>query len=70
MAQQSTYQGKNVRVRDAREGDPGFAKGTDLTALSVPLATDRPMDDGTEKTVKRTRSSLRWLLGRHVAEGG
>jgi hypothetical protein len=46
MAQQSTYQGKNVRVRDAREGDPGFVKGTDQVVVTL--------DDGTEKTVKRS----------------
>jgi hypothetical protein len=47
MAQQSTYQGKNVRVRDAREGDPGFVKGSaDQVVVTL--------DDGTEKTVKRS----------------
>jgi hypothetical protein len=45
MAQQ--YQGKNIRtVRDAREGDPGFAKGTDQVVVTL--------EDGTEKTVKRS----------------
>jgi hypothetical protein len=45
MAQQ--YQGKNIRtVRDAHEGDPGFQKGTDQVVVTL--------DDGTEKTVKRS----------------
>ena len=46
MAQQQTYQGKNVLVRDAREGDPGFVKGTDQVTITL--------EDGTEKTVKRS----------------
>jgi hypothetical protein len=46
MAQQTQYQGKNVHVRDAREGDPGFVKGTDQVVVTL--------DDGTEKTVKRS----------------
>jgi hypothetical protein len=46
MAQQSTYQGKNVHVRDARKGDPGFQDGTDQVVVTL--------DDGTEKTVKRS----------------
>jgi hypothetical protein len=45
MAQQ--YQGKNVRnVREARDGDDGFVKGTDQVVVTL--------DDGTEKTVRRS----------------
>jgi hypothetical protein len=45
MAQQ--YQGKNVRsVRDARAGDKGFVEHTDQVVVTL--------DDGTEKTVKRS----------------
>jgi hypothetical protein len=41
------YQGKSVRtVRDAREGDTGFVKGTDQVTITL--------DDGSEKTVKRS----------------
>ena len=42
-----TYQGKTVRtVRDAKEGDPGYVKGTDQVVVTL--------DDGTEKTCKRS----------------
>jgi hypothetical protein len=45
MAQ--TYQGKNVKsVRDARDGDEGFVRGTDQVVIT--------QEDGTEKTVKRS----------------
>jgi hypothetical protein len=41
------YQGKPVRnVRDAREGDKEFKEGQDQVVVT--------MDDGTEKTVKRS----------------
>lgn len=46
MAQQS-YQGKSVRnVRDAQKGDQGFQEGQDQVVVTL--------DDGTEKTVKRS----------------
>jgi hypothetical protein len=45
MAQQ--YQGKNVRnVRDAQKSDQGFQEGQDQVVVTL--------DDGTEKTVKRS----------------
>lgn len=45
MAQQ--YQGKNVRsVRAVRESDPGYVKNTDQVVITL--------DDGSEKTVKRS----------------
>lgn len=45
MAQQ--YQGKNVRsVRDAKQGDKDFHEGGDQVVIT--------MEDGTEKTVKRS----------------
>jgi hypothetical protein len=48
MAQ--TYQGKNIRSqRPAREGDEGFVKGTDQVTITL--------DDGSEKTVKRSEVS-------------
>lgn len=41
-----TYQGKNVTVvRDARAGDPDYAKGSDQVIVRL--------EDGTEKTVAR-----------------
>jgi hypothetical protein len=46
MAQTHQYQGKNVQVRDARNGDPGFQQGGDQVVVTL--------DDGTEKTVKRS----------------
>jgi hypothetical protein len=46
MAQQQQYQGKDVQVREAREGDKGFVKGTDQVVITL--------EDGTEKTVKRS----------------
>jgi hypothetical protein len=46
MAQQQTYQGKNVEVRDAHKGDPGFVDGTDQVVITL--------EDGTQKTVKRS----------------
>lgn len=45
MAQ--TYQGKNVKnVREARQGDQGFQQGQDQVVVT--------MEDGSEKTVKRS----------------
>ena len=45
MAQQ--YQGRDVtKVRPAREGDKGYSKDGDQLVVT--------MDDGTEKTVKRS----------------
>lgn len=45
MTQQ--YQGKNVRtVRDAKDGDKDFKAGQDQVVITL--------DDGTEKTVKRS----------------
>jgi hypothetical protein len=44
------YQGKDVRnVRDARKGDQGFQEGQDQVVVTL--------DDGTEKTVKRSEVS-------------
>lgn len=41
------YQGKNVRnLRDAQRGDQGFQDGQDQVVVTL--------DDGTEKTVKRS----------------
>lgn len=43
----ATYQGKPVTVvRPARKGDQGFAEDTDQVVVKL--------EDGTEKTVKRT----------------
>lgn len=40
------FQGKNVKtMRDAKDGDPGYVKGTDQIVITL--------EDGTEKTVKR-----------------
>lgn len=48
MAQK--YQGKDVKsVRDARQGDPGFMQGGDQCVVTL--------EDGTEKTVKRSEIS-------------
>lgn len=45
MAQK--YQNKNVKsIRDARDGDVGFQNGTDQVVITL--------DDGSEKTVKRS----------------
>lgn len=42
-----TYQGKNVKSqREAHAGDPGFVQNTDQIIITL--------DDGTEKTVKRS----------------
>jgi len=42
-----TYQGKNIRSqREARDGDEGFVKGGDQVTITL--------DDGSEKTVKRS----------------
>ena len=46
MAQQQQYQGKNVEVRDAHKGDPGFQEGADQVVITL--------EDGTQKTVKRS----------------
>lgn len=44
------YQGKNIRSqREARDGDEGFVKGGDQVTVTL--------DDGTEKTVKRSEIS-------------
>lgn len=44
------YQGKNVDiVRVAQEGDAGWVKGTDQVVIKL--------DDGSEKTVKRSEVS-------------
>lgn len=41
------YQGKNVnKMRDAKDGDPGYVKGTDQIVITL--------EDGTEKTIKRS----------------
>jgi hypothetical protein len=41
------YQGKNIRgQRPARDGDPGFQQGSDQVVITL--------DDGSEKTVKRS----------------
>jgi hypothetical protein len=48
MAQQ--YQGRDIKSqREARDGDPGFQKGTDQVVITLA--------DGTEKTVKRSEVS-------------
>jgi hypothetical protein len=48
MAQQ--YQGKNIRSqREARDGDEGYVKGGDQVTITL--------DDGSEKTVKRSEIS-------------
>jgi hypothetical protein len=45
MAQQ--YQGKPIHSqREARDGDPGFTKGSDQVTITL--------EDGSEKTVKRS----------------
>lgn len=51
MANQS-YQGKPVRsVRDAREGDKGFVKGS-VDQVIITL------EDGTEKTIKKSELTV------------
>jgi hypothetical protein len=41
------FKGQNIRSqREAREGDEGFVKGTDQVTITL--------DDGSEKTVKRS----------------
>jgi len=41
------YQGKPVRqMRDAKQGDQGFQQGQDQVVITL--------DDGTQKTVKRS----------------
>lgn len=41
------YQGKNVQsMRDAKQGDSGFQQGQDQVVVT--------MEDGSEKTVKRS----------------
>lgn len=48
MAQK--YQGLDIQSqREAREGDPGFQKGTDQVVITLA--------DGAEKTVKRSEVS-------------
>jgi hypothetical protein len=52
------YQGKNVRsVRDARKGDQSFQEGQDQVVVT--------MDDGTEKTVKRSEVTGQAGEGQH-----
>lgn len=47
MTQQQQYQGKPVRsLREAKQGDPNFQQGQDQVVITL--------DDGTEKTVKRS----------------
>lgn len=54
------YQGKTVnKLRDAKDGDPGYVKGTDQVVITL--------EDGAEKIVKR--SELKDVPGQSQGQG-